>query len=64
MMNQYNEQRRPSKPDYPEPEPEKPSTKELTNNLLDALIIALEKGNEEEIEAIKNELELFLTFNK
>jgi len=49
---------------YPEPPPEKPSTKELTNNLLDALITALDKGNKEEIEAIKNELELFLKFNK
>ena len=41
---------------YPEPPPEKPSTKELTNNLLDALIIALDKGNKEEIEAIKEQL--------
>jgi|TARA_Y100000310_G_scaffold255407_1_gene262840 hypothetical protein len=49
---------------YPEPPPEKPSTKELTNKLLDALVIALDKGNKEEIEAIKNELELFLKFNK
>ena len=44
MMNQYNEKMIPSKPDYPEPEPEPPSKKELMNNLLDALIIALEKA--------------------
>jgi len=49
---------------YPEPPPEKPSTKELTNKLLDALVIALDKGNKEEIETIKNELEIFLKFNK
>ena len=41
---------------YPEPPPKRPSKKELTNNLLDALIIALEKGSKEEIEAIKEEL--------
>tara|TARA_Y100000310_G_scaffold231981_1_gene234707 strand:+ start:656 stop:919 length:264 start_codon:yes stop_codon:yes gene_type:complete len=65
MMKKYNGMsNKPNKPDYPEPPPEKPSTKELTNNLLDALIIALKKGNKEEIEAIKNELELLLTFNK
>ena len=31
---------------------------------LDALVIALDKGDKEAIEAIKNELELFLKFNK
>ena len=41
---------------YPEPTPERPSIKELTNNLLDALVIALDKGNKEEIEAIKEQL--------
>ena len=41
---------------YPEPPPERPSTKELTNNLLDALVIALDKGSKEEIEAIKEQL--------
>jgi len=41
---------------YPEPPPERPSIKELTNNLLDALVIALDKGNKEEIEAIKEQL--------
>ena len=41
---------------YPEPPPERPSTKELTNNLLYALVIALDKGSKEEIEAIKEQL--------
>ena len=43
-------------PDYPEPPPEEPSKLELTNNLLDALLIAIKKGNKEEIEAIKEQL--------
>ena len=46
----------PGEPDYPEPPPEEPSKLELTNNLLDVLIIAIEKGNKEEIEAIKEQL--------
>ena len=46
----------PQEDKYPEPPPDIPSKKELTNNLLDALIIALDKGNKEEIEAIKEQL--------
>ncbi|MBN86067.1 MAG: hypothetical protein CL885_00935 [Dehalococcoidia bacterium] len=41
---------------YPEPPPEKPSKKELTNHLLDALIVALEMKREEDIKAIKEQL--------
>tara|TARA_Y100000310_G_scaffold169239_1_gene169278 strand:- start:739 stop:927 length:189 start_codon:yes stop_codon:yes gene_type:complete len=41
---------------YPEPPPDEPSKLELTNNLLDALLTALDKGNKEEIEAIKEQL--------
>tara|TARA_R110000824_G_scaffold172973_3_gene350965 strand:- start:229 stop:453 length:225 start_codon:yes stop_codon:yes gene_type:complete len=48
---------------YPEPLPERPSTKELTNNLLDALIIALDKGNKEEIKAIEDQLILLRITN-
>ena len=46
----------PQKDSYPEPIPEPPSEREIQNSLLDALIIALDKGNKEEIEAIKEEL--------
>ena len=46
----------PQKDVYPEPPPEEPSKLELTNILLDALLVALEKGNKEEIEAIKEQL--------
>ena len=46
----------PQEDKYPEPPPEEPSKLELTNNLLDALVIALDKGNKEEIEAIKEQL--------
>ena len=46
----------PQKDVYPEPPPEMPSKLELTNNLLDALLTALDKGNKEEIEAIKEQL--------
>ena len=46
----------PPKDIYPEPPPEIPSKLELTNNLLNALVIALDTGNKEEIEAIKEQL--------
>ena len=48
---------------YPEPPPEEPSKKELTDNLLDALLIALEKGNKEEIKAIEDQLILLRITN-
>ena len=41
---------------YPEPEPEPISEKELQNNLLDALIIAIAEKNKTKIDAIKEEL--------
>ena len=49
-------QKKQKEPLFPEPPPEIPSKKELTNNLLDALVIAIDKGNKEEIEAIKEQL--------
>jgi|TARA_R110000851_G_scaffold210499_1_gene363037 hypothetical protein len=52
----WSEKEEQKEPLYPEPPPEIPSKKELTNNLLDALVIAIDKGNKEEIEAIKEQL--------
>ena len=54
--NPWGNMQMPQRDIYPEPPPDEPSKLELTNNLLDALIIALDKGNKEEIEAIKEQL--------
>jgi hypothetical protein len=41
---------------YPAPPEERLSRKEIADKLLDALIVAMEGGDKEEIEAIKEQL--------